>query len=75
MGGRLRSLLCRWFARAGPRSPATPPPTPAYPPRAPCVLPSPPRQEHLLLPMAVSALVDGRITWREDGIPILWNDQ
>lgn len=35
-----------------------------------CVLPSP--QEHLVYPHAVSALVDGRVTWREDGIPVLW---
>eukprot|EP00195_Chlamydomonas_chlamydogama_P012249 CAMPEP_0202901616 /NCGR_PEP_ID=MMETSP1392-20130828/14354_1 /ASSEMBLY_ACC=CAM_ASM_000868 /TAXON_ID=225041 /ORGANISM="Chlamydomonas chlamydogama, Strain SAG 11-48b" /LENGTH=288 /DNA_ID=CAMNT_0049588205 /DNA_START=186 /DNA_END=1053 /DNA_ORIENTATION=- len=31
------------------------------------------KQEHQVYPEAVSALVDGRITWREDGIPILWN--
>jgi len=31
-------------------------------------------QEHALYPHAVSALVDGRISWREDGIPILWSD-
>ncbi|KAK9821143.1 hypothetical protein WJX81_008003 [Elliptochloris bilobata] len=30
-------------------------------------------QEHALYPEAVAALVDGRITWREDGIPILWS--
>ncbi len=30
-------------------------------------------QEHQVYPEAVSALVDGRITWREDGIPILWH--
>lgn len=29
-------------------------------------------QEHQVYPYAVSALVDGRITWREDGIPIIW---
>eukprot|EP00967_Tisochrysis_lutea_P152049 scaffold297032_cov22-Tisochrysis_lutea.AAC.1 len=35
---------------------------------------SPFQQEHALYPHAVSALVDGRISWREDGIPILWSD-
>jgi phosphoribosylglycinamide formyltransferase len=30
-------------------------------------------QEHLVYPEAVAALVDGRITWREDGIPIMWS--
>ncbi len=30
-------------------------------------------QEHSVYPEAVSALVDKRITWREDGIPILWS--
>jgi phosphoribosylglycinamide formyltransferase len=29
-------------------------------------------QEHAVYPHAMSALVDGRITWREDGIPIIW---
>jgi hypothetical protein len=29
-------------------------------------------QEHQVYPYAVSALVDGRITFREDGIPIIW---
>ncbi len=29
-------------------------------------------QEHKLYPHAVSALVDGRITWRADGVPVLW---
>lgn len=32
-------------------------------------------QEHLVYPYAVSALVDGRITWREDGIPIIWESR
>jgi phosphoribosylglycinamide formyltransferase len=27
----------------------------------------------VLYPEAVAALVDGRITWRPDGIPILWS--
>lgn len=30
-------------------------------------------QEHELYPKAVAALVDGRITWRDDGIPVLWS--
>lgn len=30
-------------------------------------------QEHQLYPKCVSALVDGRITWREDGVPIMWS--
>ncbi len=29
-------------------------------------------QEHRLYPTAVAALAEGRITWREDGIPIMW---
>lgn len=29
-------------------------------------------QEHQVYPYAVSALVDGRITFRGDGIPIIW---
>lgn len=28
-------------------------------------------QEHFLYPIVVSALCDGRIRWREDGVPIL----
>eukprot|EP00798_Chlamydomonas_sp_ICE-L_P032104 gene32104-16617_t len=31
------------------------------------------KQEHQVYPEAVSALVDGRITWRDDGIPIMWS--
>lgn len=30
------------------------------------------KEEHQVYPDCVSALCDGRITWREDGIPILW---
>jgi hypothetical protein len=30
-------------------------------------------QEHQVYPYAVSALVDQRITWRADGIPIIWS--
>lgn len=30
-------------------------------------------QEHRLYPEAVAALVDKRITWRDDGIPVLWS--
>lgn len=29
-------------------------------------------QEHILYPETVAALVAGRITWRADGIPIMW---
>jgi len=32
-------------------------------------------QEHKLYPRAVAALAEGRITWREDGVPILWFPQ
>ncbi|GBF89467.1 phosphoribosylglycinamide, chloroplastic [Raphidocelis subcapitata] len=31
------------------------------------------QQEHLVYPEAVAALVDGRITWRGDGVPIMWS--
>ncbi|BDA47735.1 Phosphoribosylglycinamide formyltransferase, chloroplastic [Coccomyxa sp. Obi] len=31
------------------------------------------KEEHKLYPQAVAALVDGRITWRDDGIPVLWS--
>jgi phosphoribosylglycinamide formyltransferase len=31
------------------------------------------REEHTLYPHCVAALCDGRITWREDGIPIIWH--
>ncbi|CAG9464683.1 unnamed protein product [Pedinophyceae sp. YPF-701] len=30
------------------------------------------KEEHRLYPEAVAALCEGRITWREDGIPIMW---
>eukprot|EP00879_Flechtneria_rotunda_P009694 GHRR01010143.1.p1 GENE.GHRR01010143.1~~GHRR01010143.1.p1 ORF type:complete len:300 (+),score=95.38 GHRR01010143.1:232-1131(+) len=30
------------------------------------------QQEHQVYPYAVAALVDGRLTWRGDGIPIIW---
>lgn len=30
-------------------------------------------QEHLLYPACVAALVQGRITWRDDGVPIMWS--
>ncbi|KAJ9508574.1 hypothetical protein QJQ45_012136 [Haematococcus lacustris] len=33
------------------------------------------QQEHKVYPEAVAALVDGRISWREDGIPIMWTSQ
>lgn len=29
-------------------------------------------QEHKLYPEAVAALCDGRVTWRDDGVPIVW---
>jgi folate-dependent phosphoribosylglycinamide formyltransferase PurN len=29
-------------------------------------------QEHQVFPYALSALVDGRVTWRDDGIPVIW---
>lgn len=29
-------------------------------------------QEHKLYPRCVAALCEGRISWREDGIPIMW---
>lgn len=29
-------------------------------------------QEHELYPEAVAALCDDRVTWREDGVPIIW---
>lgn len=31
------------------------------------------KQEHQVYPEVVSALVDGRITFREDGVPIMWS--
>ena len=31
------------------------------------------QEEHKLYPECVAALCDGRVTWREDGIPIIWN--
>lgn len=30
-------------------------------------------QEHLLYPKCVAALVEGHITWREDGVPVSWS--
>lgn len=30
------------------------------------------KEEHAVYPECVAALCDGRITWREDGIPVLW---
>lgn len=32
-------------------------------------------QEHALYPCCVAALVEGRVTWREDGVPIIWKAQ
>lgn len=29
-------------------------------------------QEHVLYPEAVAALVEKRIDWRPDGVPIIW---
>eukprot|EP00877_Chromochloris_zofingiensis_P012009 jgi/Chrzof1/7061/Cz02g09100.t1 len=31
------------------------------------------KEEHMLYPEAVAALVDKRITWRDDGVPIMWS--
>lgn len=31
------------------------------------------KEEHKLYPKCVAALVEGRVTWREDGIPIVWS--
>lgn len=31
------------------------------------------RQEHDLYPQTVAALCDGRIEWREDGVPFVWS--
>lgn len=30
------------------------------------------KEEHIVYPEAVAALCDGRVTWREDGVPIMW---
>jgi phosphoribosylglycinamide formyltransferase len=30
-------------------------------------------EEHLVYPEAVAALVEGRVTWREDGVPVVWS--
>lgn len=30
------------------------------------------REEHKLYPEAVAALCDNRVSWREDGVPVLW---
>jgi phosphoribosylglycinamide formyltransferase len=32
-------------------------------------------QEHALYPSCVAALVQGRVTWREDGVPVMWKPQ
>ena len=29
-------------------------------------------EEHALYPVAVAALVDRRVTWRDDGVPVMW---
>jgi phosphoribosylglycinamide formyltransferase len=31
------------------------------------------KEEHRLYPKCVAALCEGRITWRHDGIPIMWS--
>ncbi|CAD7695661.1 unnamed protein product [Ostreobium quekettii] len=31
------------------------------------------RQEHIVYPECVAALCDGRVSWRDDGVPILWD--
>lgn len=30
-------------------------------------------EEHKLLPRCVAAICEGRLTWRHDGIPIMWS--
>ena len=30
-------------------------------------------QEHEIYPEAVAALVEGRISWRQDGVPVIWS--
>ena len=30
-------------------------------------------QEHVLYPEAIAALVEQRISWRSDNIPVLWH--
>ena len=30
-------------------------------------------QEHEVYPEAVAALVEGRISWRQDGVPVIWS--
>lgn len=30
------------------------------------------KEEHQVYPEAVAALCDGRVTWREDGVPVMW---
>lgn len=31
------------------------------------------KEEHVVYSEAVAALVDGRVTWRQDGIPVIWS--
>lgn len=31
------------------------------------------KEEHRLYPECVAALCEGRVTWRDDGVPILWS--
>jgi phosphoribosylglycinamide formyltransferase len=30
------------------------------------------KEEHIVYPEAVAALVEGRVTWRDDGVPVVW---
>lgn len=30
------------------------------------------KEEHRLYPLCVAAMCDDRVTWREDGVPIMW---
>lgn len=31
------------------------------------------KEEHKLYPQCVAALCEGRVTWRDDGVPIMWS--
>lgn len=62
----------RWFAAAGPiLAQAVVPVFPTDSPQqlAARVL----KEEHRLYPECVAAMCEGRVTWRDDGVPILWS--